>query len=274
MRAQRRRHRVALRGMARAHGRHMAIEQAVSHDLVDDALVEARRVQVGRLLDLQQLRIQRRRRHHIPQPQAGREDLRERAEVDRALRPARGQRRRWRGVEPQLAIGVVLDQRQRSRLRRRHQGLATGLRDHPPGRVLEVRQQVREARARGAGQGLGLRTLVVGGERGERRLAGREGLQRAQVGGRLHRDRAAGIDQQLADQVQPLLRAGGDQHLPGFDHDAVVGEPGRDPLAQRPVAFARGVLQRLPWGVAQHPGAGLAQRLDREAVRRRQAAGQ
>ena len=47
--------------VAGADRRHVLREEAVLIDLVDDALVEARRVQVGRLLGLQQLGEQRRR---------------------------------------------------------------------------------------------------------------------------------------------------------------------------------------------------------------------
>jgi hypothetical protein len=84
---------------------------------VDDALVEAGRVQIGRLLGLQQLRKEARRRDRVAEAQARREHLRERAEVDRAVAPARRQRRRRRRVEPEVAVRVVLDQRQADRLR-------------------------------------------------------------------------------------------------------------------------------------------------------------
>jgi hypothetical protein len=105
-------------------------------------------------------------------------------------------------------------------------------------------------------------------------LVGREGLQRAEVGGRLHRDAAAGINQHLADEVEPLLRAGGDEHLLRVDRHALFGQVRCDPFAQRRIAFAGGVLQRLARGVAQHAGGGFAHRFDREGVGRGQAAGQ
>jgi hypothetical protein len=46
-----------------------------------------------------------------------------------------------------------------------------------------------------------------------------------------------------ADQVEPPLRAGRDQHLRRIDAHPVPGHAGRNPVAQRPVAFARRVLQ-------------------------------
>jgi hypothetical protein len=63
----------------------------------------------------------------------------------------------------------------------------------------------------------GARAFAVAGQAGEQRLEGRESLQRAEVGGRLDRHRRAGIAQDLAHQVQPLLGAAGDQHLVGRD---------------------------------------------------------
>ena len=81
-----------------------------------------------------------------------------------------------------------------------------------PARVLEVRQHVEEARAAAppSASGSGPRRRR---QPDEARLVRREGLQRAEVGRRLDRDAAAGVDQHLADQVEALLRAGGDQHL-------------------------------------------------------------
>ena len=56
MSEKRRLHRVALRAVAAADRRHVAVEEARADDLVDDALVESRRVQIGRLLRLDELR--------------------------------------------------------------------------------------------------------------------------------------------------------------------------------------------------------------------------
>ena len=58
-RVERGQHGVALALVERADGRHVAIEEAVFHHLGHHALVEAGAVQVGRLLGLQQLRVDR-----------------------------------------------------------------------------------------------------------------------------------------------------------------------------------------------------------------------
>ena len=195
----------------------------------------------------------------------------------RAFGPASADRRRRLFVVPQVAVGVVLDDRHAGRLRRGDQRVAPRRRDLPAGRILEVRQQVGEPGARRplrqTGHRFGPGPFRVAVETGEGRLVGHEGLQRAQVGGRLDRHRRAGVDQHLADQVEPLLRAGGDQDLIGRDGQAGLAEPGGDPFAQRQEALAGGVLQRLAAADAQYRVAGGLERLHREGVRRRQAAG-
>ncbi len=190
--------------------------------------------------------------------------------------PVRGDRRRRRAVVPEIAVRVVLDDR--------HAGIAAAARgelgaparaDRAAARVLEVRQRVEEARAGGARRELaGQRPAVVAGDADELGLVRNERLQRAEVGRRLDGDAAAGVDQHLADEVEPLLRAGRDQHLRRAHRDALARHLGGDPFAQRREAFARGVLQRLARRVAQHPRRRLAHRLDRKGVGRGQAAGE
>ena len=267
-------HRVALHAVARADRRHMIAQEAVLDHLVHDALVEAGRVQVGRLLGLQQLGEQRRRRQQVAQPQPRRQHLAEGAEVDRVVAERGRDRRRRRGVVPEVAVGVVLDHRQPVRARRLGERDAARRRQTAPARVLEVGQQVEKTRTTRGRQRLGSRALVVAVDRHEARLVGAEGLQRAEVGRRLDGDRAAGVEQHLAHQVQPLLRAGGDEHARGVGAQALPLQIGGDPLAQRRVALAGGVLQRVARLLAQHARAGLGHRLDRKGVGRRQAAGE
>jgi hypothetical protein len=80
--------------------------------------------------------------------------------------------------------------------------------------VLEVGQQVGKTRAHAQHPALlWQRAVVVTLQRHELGFVGRKGLQGAKVSGRFDRHPAAGSMQHLAHQVQPLLRAGGDQHL-------------------------------------------------------------
>ena len=259
----------------------MLVEKAVLDHLGHHALVEAGRVQIGRLLGLQQLGIQRGRRDEVAQAQAGRQDFAERAQIHHALGPARQQGRRRRLLEPQLAIGVVLDDGQAELAADGDHLLAARFVHGAAGGVLEVGQQVDEARAlaflKRLAQCLRRHAAIVAGHVLGHRLHGREGLQRAQVGGRLDQQAAALVEQHLGDQVQPLLAAGGDEHLLGRHGGAVLAHFIGHPLAQLGQAFARRVLQRrLGDGavLAQHGGAGIAHGVDGKGLGRRQAAGE
>jgi hypothetical protein len=117
-----------------------------------------------------------------------------------------------------------------------------------------------------AAQSLRVGAFVVAFDGAELRLERREGLQRAEVGGRLHGDHAAGVDEHLAYQVEPLLRAGGDEHLRGLGLQPQPAQLAGHPLAQRAVALAGGVLQRLARVLTQHAVGGLAHRFDRKGV--------
>jgi c-type cytochrome biogenesis protein CcmF len=193
--AQRGLHRIALRAIAHANRRHVLVEEPVAHDFVHHALVEARRVQVRCLLGLQQLGHQLHRRHDVAEAKARRQHFGKRAEVDAALGPPRGHRGRRRRVEPQVAVGVVFDQRHSGGARRVHQRLTPCMRDHAAGGVLKIRQQVGEARTRRplrqCAEGFRQRPVVVTVERHEVGLVRGECLQRAEIGGGLDRHRRA-----------------------------------------------------------------------------------
>jgi hypothetical protein len=161
-------------------------------------------------------------------------------------------------VEPQVAVGVVLDHRHTGLKRGCSHGGAARLGHGAAGGVLEVRQQVDEARAcralaRLGAQVVGEHAAVVAVHADHVRLHRRERLQRAEVGGRFHQDAAAGVDQDLGHQVQALLGAGGDQHLVGVHVHALLLQVMRHPVAQGAIAFAGGVLQGGAAVLRQHP---------------------
>jgi len=126
------------------------------------------------------------------------------------------------------------------------------------------------ARAELLQQGVHVHPFGVAGHALDLWLHGRKGLQRAEVGGRFHQDAAAAVDQHLGHEVQALLAAGGDEHLRRVHRP---GQAGRDPLAQRAVAFAGGVLQCAAAVFTQHAVAGFAHGFDGEGVGRGQATG-
>ena len=256
----------------------MARQEIVFHDLDHHALREDRRVQVNGLLGLQQLRVNRLGRHQKAEAQARRQDLRERAEVDTTFWVARSQRQRRRFVEPQLAIRVVFHDRQIGLGRSGRDGGTARFGHGATGRVLEVGQQVDEAggvrvvacRAPGLGdQVVDEHAIVVARHAHRYRFHRREGLQRAQVGRRFDQHTAARIEQHLGDQVEALLRAGGDQHLRRVD---VPREHVRHDLTQRAVAFAGGVLKGGHAVVGQHFGTGSGKGRNGERAGRGQSA--
>ena len=174
------------------------------------------------------------------------------------------------------AYGSSSSTQQAGLLRDLRQLLTTRERHASPGGILEVRQHVQEARAleQLRRQRGGLQPLLVGGDRNELRLEQRERLQRAEIRRRLDQHAAAGIDQRLAEQIERLLRARGDQHVLRIDARRLRRVALRNPFAQLHVAFSRAVLQCRRRVVREHFDRLRAQPLDRKRVRRRQAAGE
>jgi hypothetical protein len=76
-------------------------------------------------------------------------------------------------------------------------------------------------------------------------LIGAEGRHRARVGRGLGDHHVAGVDQRLADEVDRLLAAGGDEHLVGVDEHVLGGHHLGDAASARREALGRPVLQRL-----------------------------
>ena len=251
----------------------MRIQEAALHHFGDEALVEARGVQVGGLLGLQQLGVDVLGRNDETEAQARCQHLGERTHVDAAFGIAGGELLGRLDVEPQIAVGVVFHQRNAQFLRLGDQCRAARFGHRAAGGVLEVGQQVHEARLVRARAGLGGEVFdegafVIAGDGHHVRLHRRERLQRAEVGGRFDQDAAARVDHDLADQVERLLRAGGDQDLVGAH---VPGQEVGDRLTQRDIAFAGGVLQGRGTVVVQDGGSGFGELADREGLGRGQA---
>ena len=55
----------------------------------------------------------------------------------------------------------------------------------------------------------------------------------------------AAIDKQFADEIERLLRAGGDHHVLDSRFDSVARHIGGNQLAQRFVTFGGAILQRM-----------------------------
>ena len=166
-------------------------------------------------------------------PQPGRHDLRHRAERDDQVRravdrssgqgPQAGERL---APEAERAVGVVLDQHEAEAVGQLEQPMPAIEREGRARRVLEVGHDVDdlrwragrlEARRARRSRSVDAEAVGVGGHADESGARGLERLQRPEVPGRLDHDDVAGIAQRPGQQVEPLLRAGRDQHVVGVD---------------------------------------------------------
>ena len=101
-----------------------------------------------------------------------------------------------------------------------------------------------------------------------------KGLDGAQVAGLLDDQVVALVEKGLAEQVQALLRTGGDEDV--LDRDVqplLLSVAVGDPLAQAGEALGVGVLEGVRARLGEHVVGGLLQPLDREVEPVGQAAG-
>ncbi len=191
---------------------------------------------------------------HPPHPQTGGERLGERPEVDHPVGAAGAQRRQRVTVEAEQPVGVVLDHQQVVRLRQRQHPLAPHLAERHAGRIVEVRDGVEELRPatpcrqlrQDGGQGVGHETCPVHRDVHDPGLGGLERTEGSHVGRGLGEYDVTGVEEDPGQQIKPLLRADGDDHLVGGGvGDSLEGHHRQDLLAQPGVALAGAVLQRL-----------------------------
>ncbi|OQA38150.1 MAG: hypothetical protein BWY52_03295 [Chloroflexi bacterium ADurb.Bin325] len=187
----------------------------------------------------------------------------------------RDERRQVFALEAQRAVGVIFDEGDAVFVGQPHKVEAPLQRQGRAARILEVGQDIDELGpdAQRALQQLRAQPVVVLRHRDIVGLVGVPRLQRAQIGRLLYQHPVAGVDQHLADQIQRLLSAAGDQHVARLGPDAVAGHAVADEAAQGRVALGRPVLQGgRAVRVQQATGRGLALGQG-EQLRRGQAAG-
>ncbi len=187
----------------------------------DDELGERRRAEGGRLGGEDELVPDPVRRERPAHPQTGREDLRERAEVDDVLGVHRAQRRIGLAVEAEQPVRVVLHDEHAVASTELDDLRAPVGREADADRVVEVRHRVEELRAP-ALAGQPLQRLVEGGrdqpvvvhrDVADLGLVRRERAQRPDVGRRLGEHDVARVDEQPGEHVQRRLGADGDHHV-------------------------------------------------------------
>ena len=223
---------------------------------VSDHLVDRRDVQVRALLQQNELFDHRLGPADPADAQGRRQGLGQGAQEHgpSVVDPARAgdvqaqQGRRRLTLEAQLAISRVLDQGHVQPVGQGQQRLALCKGQADPGGISEVRHEIAQRLGCAPGhQGVLVDALAQGRLRQVEigRLIAVERLQRAQIGRAGHHHRVALGQEQLADKVQRLLRAGGQHDVAGIARHAVAGHALGDPLAQRQIALADRILQRL-----------------------------
>src|SRR5271157_1366113 len=250
-------HRVTAFSINPADQFHVLFEEAIPRCFVGNHLHKAAGVEVSALLQLHQPADYIGRRHDPTQSQSRRHYFGVGAEIDDvpqaiSIVPLQvdaiehDQRRNVLAFIAQLPVGVVLDDRDAVLVGEQYKFVSATARQRDASWVLKVRQDVHELRS-GTQRPFhlaGLQSVVVDGHGYVLSAHQVESLQCAEVGGRLHQNAIATVDEQLGDEVQRLLRAGGDEDVVHGCEDAVARQLPHNQLAQRKVAFCGAVLQR------------------------------
>ncbi len=279
-------HHVAPLAIDAANQLDVLVEEVIARHFVGHHLDKRRGVQVGALLELHKFGDHVWRRHNPSQTQSRRQGFRKRAQVNhvadvvsvvaaQVLPIEHDQRRKVLALIAELAIRIVLDDWDSIAVGQQNQFVAAAFSERRPARVLEVRQHVHELwpQSQRRFQLLGAKAVIVTRHAHVLRAIHIEGLQSSKIGGRFDQHAVTGVDQQLADQIQRLLRAGGDHHVLGLRLHAVPGRVARDHFPQRLVAFGRAVLEGQARLLVQDLVTSFTKALSRENLRGGQAAG-
>jgi hypothetical protein len=256
---------------------------AVLEVLDHEVLIQRRGAQVRGLLAQVQALQDRRGSGGPADPQARREDLRERARVGHvAAAVERVERRQRVTLVAQQAVRVVLEDHELLLVGDPDERLAPVQRHRDAAGVLEVRDRVDELGAPALVAQLGQRRLehvdphavVVHLDLHDVGLVGVEARHGAGIRGRLGDHDVAGIEERAADEVDHLLAAGRDHDVVGLDLGALGRHHLHDALADVVEPVGRPVLERRRARVHGHPRHQHREVLGRERRRVRQAGGQ
>ncbi len=233
-------------------------------------LADAVGMQVGRLLEPHQVGMHIGGGHDVTDPQAGNAGLGKGAHVHPAIALAQAGAKRGAvdRLVDQFPVGFVFQQGRA--------GFAQDLGDRgagrfvvaDAGRILERRDEVQQGGPVAQQDLTELLGIDAVGRQGQFLKASpeqSERLQGRQIARRFHRHRRAGVDVELGNQIDALLRAGRDQHLFRPAAQPQSGQLAGDGRAQFRFAVGGAVLAQL--------GRQVAQIQQRHGVAGRQAAG-
>ncbi len=258
-----------------AHVNQVRLEEAPRDELVQHRLVEQRRPDVGRGRERFERLDHLGRHDQVAHAQPGRPRLGERGREDDALAGCElvhaGQRLALVAHEP---VRVVLEEEHAPRPAELHERVPLVERQRPAGRVLEGRDRVDELRHLGLREDRleAIEVEAVVGQRNpfDRRAEAAQHADRAVVARGFDHGPAGIRVHEPGDEVEAEERAGRDDDLRRVGRAVLLC----DPLAQRPVARRRPVVEDRATLAGDDGLCALAERVDRKDVGGRIAAGE
>jgi len=264
----RRDHRLLLPAVLIDDGGDVGVEIIVAEEAMEDALGQRVGVQVGRLLGDDQFVHERRRGHQPAQAQGRGHGLGKRAEQDGVGRQQVLERDLAGPGKAQVAVGIVLDHQAGAVPHQIGHRPAVGVAVADAAGVLKIGHRVEQfwpPLAQDPGQGGEVHATLTDRHRVKAGPVHGKGLDGTEVAGLLDDQVVAFVEEGLAQEVQSLLRPGGDEdilhrHLQPLLPAVAIG----DELPQPQIAFGIGVLKDVAAFLLKDVMGGLLQGLDRK----------
>ena len=249
-------HDAALLLIARSQRGQPGGDDAALPHVVDNPLVESAGAEIRGLLRHLELRSNCRRSGDPRHSKSGRHGLRKAGHVDDAAvlvvgfdRP--GVARGRHIVEMQRAVRIVFDDENVAPCGPLEELPAFFETDEKAGRVLKIRHDVEEGNPP-AGAAFAYRysfeivevdPISFLGDADERRLRVSKRGDRSRVGRQFHEDDVARVDEDARDEIERLLRTGGNDHFIRRRSNAAIRQNLRQRFDKRPVSSRRPVLE-------------------------------
>ena len=211
------------------------------------------------------------RQHQVAQPQRGKGDLAEGADVEHPPRPVqRGQRRQGRPAVAVLAVVIVLDDPALPALGPGQQRQAPGQAHSDPGGVLVGRRHIGQPALGQLAQPRAIHALFIHRHAPELRPGHREGMPGGTVPWVFHSHAIARSQQQLCTKVDRFLRTTGDHNLFSRAGQAPrAAQVGGDQFTQLRLPCRIAIAQQRRVGVSPETRLQLGPHLERKEIERR-----
>ena len=255
------------------------IQVVLFHVSICNTLVKIGGVQVSALFDFNKLAQQAVLSSNPAKTQTRAEDFGEGAqEHNQTFGIHRFQGRQDSAFIAQFAVRIIFEYRQVVFVNNFHEFLTTFHGPGTTGRVLKVRNYIDKFAVRSGFQDFiqffRNQTTVIGRNLNKFRLVSVECVQSAEVGRAFAQNNVAGIQEQLACEVQALLRTGGNQNVIRINVSVIfISHAFSNFCTQRRTAFGSCILQQLTTFLQYQVMRNLGNFFYREQLRCRQTAG-